>query len=150
MVTAKTQIKVLEACNVSKTFGGIKALDGVDLQVYASQVVAVVGENGAGKSTLGQIVLDGQQVVFANPKEAQDNGIGIIHQELNLIPHLSVAENAFLGREFLNALGLIDYKRMNRETARILEKLGLQIDPRVPVAGLRVGQQQIVEIARVL
>lgn len=162
MVAAKTETKVLEARNVSKTFGGIKALDGVDLEVYAGQVGAVVGENGAGKSTLmkilsgvyqdygGQIVLDGQQVVFANPKEAQDNGIGIIHQELNLIPHLSVAENAFLGREFRNALGLIDYKRMNSETAKILEKLGLQIDPKVPVAGLRVGQQQVVEIARVL
>ncbi len=162
MVAAKTKTKVLEALRVSKTFGGIKALDGVDLEVRAGQVGAVVGENGAGKSTLmnilsgvyqdygGRIVLDGRQVVFANPKEAQDNGIGIIHQELNLIPHLSVAENVFLGREFRSALGLIDYKRMNSETTEILEKLGLRIDPKVPVASLRVGQQQVVEIARVI
>jgi len=159
MVALKSDKPILEARSVSKAFGGIKALDGVDLEVYAGKVLAVVGENGAGKSTLmnilsgvyedydGQIILDGRQVAFANPREAQDNGIGIIHQELNLIPHLSVAENVFLGREFCSRLGLIDYRKMHGETARILKRLDLQIDPKIPVADLRVGQQQIVEIA---
>ena len=124
MAQSKTDNIILQAKSISKTFGGIKALDSVSLEIYQGQVNAIVGENGAGKSTLmkvltgiyqqydGQIILDGHKVTFANPKEAQNNGIAIIHQELNLIPYLSVAENVFLGREFINRFGLIDYKKM--------------------------------------
>ncbi|MHC4556093.1 MAG: sugar ABC transporter ATP-binding protein [Planctomycetota bacterium] len=162
MAQSKTDNIVLQAKNISKKFGGIKALDSVNLEVYKGQVNAIVGENGAGKSTLmkvltgiyqeydGQIILDGFKVTFANPKEAQKNGIAIIHQELNLIPYLSVAENVFLGREFVNRLGLIDYKKMYGETKKLLERLDLHINPRIQVSSLRIGQQQIVEIAHAL
>jgi len=153
---------VLQAKNISKRFGGIKALDNVSLDIYKGQVNAIVGENGAGKSTLmkvltgiyqdydGQIILDGHEVTFTNPKEAQNNGIAIIHQELNLIPYLSVTENVFLGREFINRLGLIDYKRMYSETKKLLERLDLHINPRIQVSSLKIGQQQIIEIAHAL
>jgi ribose transport system ATP-binding protein len=158
----KNNKAVLQAKSISKTFGGIKALDSVNFEVYKGQVNAIVGENGAGKSTLmkvltgihqdydGQIILDGRKVTFANPKEAQNNGIAIIHQELNLIPYLSVAENVFLGREFVNRLGLIDYKKMYGETKKLLERLDLHVNPRMKVSSLRIGQQQIVEIAHAL
>jgi ribose transport system ATP-binding protein len=153
---------VLQAKSISKAFGGIKALDGVSLDIHAGKVNAIVGENGAGKSTLmkilsgvhreyeGQIVLEGKPVTFAHPRQAQDNGIAIIHQELNLIPYLSVAENVFLGREFVGLTGLIDYRAMHRETTKLLERLDLHINPRVAVSSLRVGQQQVVEIAHAL
>jgi ribose transport system ATP-binding protein len=162
MTESKTNNIILQAKNISKTFGGIKALDDVSLDIYKGQVNAIVGENGAGKSTLmkvltgiyhdydGQIIQDEHKVTFANPKEAQENGIAIIHQELNLIPYLSVAENVFLGREFVNRLGLIDYKKMYGETKKLLERLDLNINPRVQVSSLRIGQQQIVEIAHAL
>ena len=153
---------ILQAKGIHKAFGGIKALDDVSVEINTARVNAIVGENGAGKSTLmkilsgvyqdyeGQILLDGEQVHFASPKDAQEQGIAIIHQEFNLIPYLSVAENIFLGREYVNRAGLIDYRRMNRETKDLLEKLDLQIDPRTTVSALRVGQQQIVEIAKAL
>lgn len=162
MALSKTDNVVLQARSISKAFGGIKALDGVSLEILAGKVNAIVGENGAGKSTLmkilsgvhreyeGQVVLDGKPVTFANPREAQDNGIAIIHQELNLIPYLSVAENVFLGREFVDRIGLIDYRAMHKETTKILERLDLHINPRIAVSGLRVGQQQVVEIAHAL
>lgn len=162
MAQPKTDNIILQAKSISKRFGGIKALDSVSLDIYKSQVNAIVGENGAGKSTLmkvltgiyheyeGQIILDGLKVAFANPKEAQNNGIAIIHQELNLIPYLSIAENVFLGREFINRLGLIDYKRMYSETKKLLERLDLHINPRIQVSSLKIGQQQIIEIAHAL
>ncbi len=152
----------LETRGIVKTFPGICALDNVDFRVYSGQLNALVGENGAGKSTLmkilagvykpdsGQILMDGKPVTLDNPRQAQAQGIAIIHQELNLIPYLSVAENIFLGCEFRNRLGLIDYRRMHRETTRILETLDLAIDPRISVSSLRIGQQQVVEIARAL
>jgi len=162
MAQSQTNNIVLKATSISKTFGGIKALDDVSLEIFAGKVNAIVGENGAGKSTLmkilsgvyqeyeGQIFLDGLQVSFANPKEAQNNGIAIIHQELNLIPYLSVAENVFLGREFTNRFGLIDYGKMHGETKKLLDRLDLHISPRTQVSSLRIGQQQIVEIAHAL
>jgi len=162
MALSKSENIVLQARGISKTFGGVKALDGVSLDILAGKVNAIVGENGAGKSTLmkilsgvhqeyeGQIVLDGQPVSFANPRQAQDNGIAIIHQEFNLIPHLSVAENVFLGREFVDRIGLINYRAMHRETTKILKRLDLHINPRIAVSNLRVGQQQVVEIAHAL
>lgn len=162
MTQARTDNIVLKAMGISKTFGGIKALDNVSLEIHAGKVNAIVGENGAGKSTLmkilagiyqeyqGRIFLDDQPAAFANPKEAQDNGIAIIHQELNLIPYLSVAENVFLGREFVNRFGLIDYKKMHAGTKKLLDRLDLHINPRTQVCDLRIGRQQIVEIAHAL
>lgn len=153
---------ILAAEGVTKRFGGIKALDDAHLEAHAGQVTAVVGENGAGKSTLmkvvagvyqdyeGRIFLDGREAAFADPKQAQEHGVAIIHQELNLIPNLSIAENLFLGREFVDRLGLMDDRRMRRETAAFLHRLDLHVDPRTIVSELRVGQQQVVEIARAL
>jgi ABC-type sugar transport system ATPase subunit len=130
--------------------------------VRCGRLNALLGENGAGKSTLmnvlagvfpadaGEIVLEGKRVVFRNPRDAQHAGISIIFQELNLIPQLSIAENIFLGREPLNALGLVDFGKMNREAGSILDGLALPVDPHTPVAELRVGAQQVVEIAKAL
>lgn len=162
MVPVEQNEVVLAALGVSKSFGGVQALDQAHIRVLSGQVHAVVGENGAGKSTLmkilagvhrdyeGRVLLSGQEVTFANPREAQAAGVAIIHQELNLIPQLSIAENVFLGREFLNALGLIDFKKMHDETRVLLDDLDLRIDPHRSVSELRVGQQQIVEIAKAL
>ena len=162
MILPRESETVLQARQVTKTFPGVKALDRVDFQVHRGKVNALAGENGAGKSTLmkvlsgvypqyeGKIFLQGREVTFSSPREAQNEGIAIIHQELNLIPYLSVAENIFLGREFVNRIGLIDYKRMYSETEKVLDKLNVQIDPKDSVCDLRVGQQQIVEIAKAL
>jgi ribose transport system ATP-binding protein len=153
---------VLEARGITKSFPGVLALCDVDFSIFAGKVNVLVGENGAGKSTLmnvlsgvyapdaGTIRLAGREVSFDDTREAQRHGIAIIHQELNLVPYLSVAENIFLGREFQTPLGLIDYRRTNSQAAGLLQQLQLPIDPRTPVASLRVGQQQVVEIAKAL
>jgi len=153
---------VLYARRISKSFPGVKALDEVSITVRRGRLNALLGENGAGKSTLmnilagvfppddGEILLDGLDVRFKTPHEAQEAGIAIIFQELNLIPHLSVTENIFLGREPLSRLGLVDYRRMNRDAANLLDQLELAVDPRTPVARLRVGAQQVVEIAKAI
>jgi ABC-type sugar transport system ATPase subunit len=153
---------LLQAVGISKAFPGVKALDEVSLTVRQGRLNALLGENGAGKSTLmnilagvfppdaGQILLEGKPVRFASPCEAQAAGISIIFQELNLIPDLSIAENIFIGREPLNRLGLVDYPRMNREAQALLQDLDLDADPRTPVARLRVGAQQVVEIAKAM
>lgn len=153
---------VIEVRGVSKEFSGIYALTDVDLNIYAGRVNAIVGENGAGKSTLmkiisgvytdysGEVFYMGDPVRFSGPKEAQDRGVTIIHQELNLIPEMSVAENLFLGREPLTPVGLIDYELMNKTARELLERLHLNVSPSIPVYRLRTGQQQLVEIARAL
>ena len=153
---------VLEATGITKSFPGVKALQGVALGVRRGRLHALLGENGAGKSTLmnilagvlppdtGEIRLEGRPVRFRSPREARDAGISIIFQELNQIPDLSVAENIFLGREPVNAAGLIDFDRMHRDTAALLAGLGLDVDPRRAVGTLRVGEQQLVEIAKAL
>ncbi|MHC4406031.1 MAG: sugar ABC transporter ATP-binding protein [Planctomycetota bacterium] len=162
MIDSPPQTPILEARGISKSFPGVQALREVDFSVYAGQVNALVGENGAGKSTLmnvlagvcaadaGTVRLAGNEVAFSNAWQARRQGIAVVHQELNLIPHMSIAENIFLGREFQTPLGLINYRRMNREAARLLDQLELDVDPRTPVARLRVGQQQVVEIAKAL
>ncbi len=151
---------VLAARGISKSFPGVRALDDVEITVRRGMLTALLGENGAGKSTLmnilagvfppdeGTIVLEGQPVQFRNPREAQDAGISTIFQELNLIAELSVAENIFLGREPLSRLGLIDYRTLIRDTEEVLAELELPVDPRTAVGLLRVGEQQVVEIAK--
>ncbi len=153
---------VLEARAIVKRFPGVLALDRVDLQIHAGEVHGLIGENGAGKSTLmhilagaqqpddGQILLDGRPVAFADTREALDARISIVYQELNLIPYLTVADNVFLGRELRSATGLINSKQQNRRCAKLLDQLDPSIDPRAEVNALRVGQQQIVEVAKAL
>jgi ribose transport system ATP-binding protein len=152
----------LQMKEISKAFAGVQALDRVSLQVSSGEVLALLGENGAGKSTLmkilcgaydktsGTILYEGKPLEIRNPRDAQKSGISIIHQELNLIPTLTIAENIFLGREPLTRTGRIDSKRMNREAGSLLAKLNVDLSPRRPVAGLSIGLQQMVEIAKVL
>src|SRR6185295_4045197 len=116
---------MLAAKNISKRFSGVVALANINLELYPGKVNAIIGENGAGKSTLmkifsgvhtqyeGEITFNNQRVQFSNTKEAEQTGIAIIHQELNLVPYLSVAENIFLGREISNAFGSLDERQMN-------------------------------------
>jgi ribose transport system ATP-binding protein len=151
---------LLEARGITKTFPGVRALADARITVRRGRLNALLGENGAGKSTLmnilagvfppdaGEILLGGQPVRFTNTRAAQQAGISIIFQELNLVPHLSIAENIFLGREPRNAVGWLDYARMNRDAAALLAELELDADPRTPVARLRLGAQQVVEIAK--
>ncbi len=153
---------VLAASGIVKAFPGVRALDGVSLRARRGRLLALLGENGAGKSTLmnilagvlrpdaGTIVLDGREVRFASPRDAQRQGIGMIFQELNLVPQLSVAENIFLGREPLTRSGLIDYARLHADTRALLARVDLDVAPETPVSRLRVAQQQVVEIAKAL
>jgi ABC-type sugar transport system ATPase subunit len=153
---------LLKGRGIAKSFPGVRALDDVQITVRRGRLNALLGENGAGKSTLmnilagvlppdaGEILIDRQPQVFQNPREAQEAGVAIIHQELNLLPELSVAENVFLGREPRTRLGLIDYAAMHRDTAALLAQLDLAVDPRTPVRRLRLGAQQVVEIAKAL
>lgn len=152
---------VLQARDIVKTYGGTRALKGVNFEIHRGEVTTLFGENGAGKSTLmkilsgveqptsGQIVLDGEPVAFATPTEARDHGIAIIHQELSLAPNLSVRDNIFLGREITKGGG-VDFAEEARQTAALLAEMRLEVDPSTMVGDLRVGQQQIVEIARAL
>ncbi|MFG1889017.1 sugar ABC transporter ATP-binding protein [Micromonospora sp. NPDC049051] len=147
---------------IAKRFGGVHALRGVDLTLRAGEVHALLGENGAGKSTLinilsgvvtdyeGQISVGGEPVRFTGPAAAQAAGIATIHQELDLVPALSVAENLVLGREPRTRLRTLDRRAMTRTAHDWLGPLGARIDPRRPVGSLRVGEQQLVEIAKAL
>ncbi|MDN6303209.1 MAG: sugar ABC transporter ATP-binding protein [Brachybacterium sp.] len=152
---------VLQAREIVKTYGGTRALKGVNFDIHRGTVTTLFGENGAGKSTLmkilsgveqptsGRIILDGEPVSFATTNDARDHGIAIIHQELSLAPNLSVRDNIFLGREITRGGG-VDYAEETRQTRALLEEMRLDVDPATPVGDLRVGQQQIVEIARAL
>ena len=153
---------VLSARGISKSFPGVRALDDVGIELRRGRLTALLGENGAGKSTLmnvlagvfppddGRIVVRGEAVRFNGVRDAQARGIAMIFQELNLVPDLTVAENIYIGREPTNRLGLIDYRAMNRRAAELLEELDLPIAPTTPVGRLRVGQQQVVEIAKAM
>ncbi|MER7202288.1 sugar ABC transporter ATP-binding protein [Streptomyces sp. CB01635] len=152
--------EVLTVRGLSKSFPGVRALDGVDLTLHAGEVHALIGENGAGKSTLikvltgvyrpdaGDITFQGRPVSFATPLEAQSAGISTIYQEVNLIPLLSVARNLFLGREPRNRFGLLDFGRMHRDAAQTLRAYGVRVDVRQPLRTLGVGAQQMVALAR--
>lgn len=153
---------LLQLTGIDKAFPGVKALSGAALSVYPGRVMALVGENGAGKSTMmkvltgiyskdaGSVRFLGKEVAFHGPKASQDAGIGIIHQELNLIPQLTIAENIFLGREFVNRFGRIDWKRMYAEADKLLQRLNLRYSSHRLVGELSIGDQQMVEIAKVL
>ena len=160
--TGQPRPKVLTATAVSKNFGGVSALRDVNFDLNAGEIHALMGENGAGKSTLmkilsgvyseydGTIAVDGKPARFAGVRDAEAAGIAIIHQELNLVPQLSVADNIFLGRERLIA-GLVIDRKASREAARShLQRLGIELDPDALVGSLRVGEQQLVEIAKAL
>lgn len=148
---------------IDKAFPGVQALSGCRFELLAGEVHALVGENGAGKSTLmkiltgvhrkdaGRIVYKGRDVDIPHPRAAWELGIGIIHQELNLIPHLSVAQNIFIGREPRRRLPfLLDEKELNRRTQSLLASIHLDVDPRTRVADLTIAKQQLVEIAKAL
>ncbi|SFN74823.1 monosaccharide ABC transporter ATP-binding protein, CUT2 family [Bradyrhizobium sp. Ghvi] len=153
---------VLSAERVSKSFAGVNALHEVDFDLRHGEVHALMGENGAGKSTLmkilagvhtsydGTILVEGHPAAFTGVRDAEEAGVAIIHQELNLVPELSVADNIFLGREPLIGGVLIDRRRMARTAERLLARLGVAIAPETRIAGLRVGEQQLVEIAKAL
>lgn len=154
---------LLEMKGISKSFPGVKVLEQVDFTLHRGEVHALMGENGAGKSTLmkilggiytkdsGSTTVNGNVYDIASPSMAQNLGIVIIHQELNMVPHLTVMENIFLGREFTYGKSkLINWRRMRQESHRYLSQLGLNIDPGTLVNELSVGQQQMVEIAKAL
>ena len=152
---------VLAARNVAKSYGQIHALKGVNFDIHRGQVTTLFGENGAGKSTLmkvlsgviqptsGEILLDGLPVSFENSTDARNRGISIIHQELSLAPNLSVRDNVFMGREITGPTG-VDFAGEDAQVRRLMAELEEDIDPGTPVEDLRLGQQQIVEIARAL
>lgn len=153
---------VLEAVNIAKTYGVTRALKGVNFKVRRGKVTVLFGENGAGKSTLmkilsgveqptgGQLILDGEPVNLASTSDAVERGISIIHQELNLCANLSVRDNIFIGREIRTRTGGIDYGQEREITRQLMDRLEEPIRPSTLVADLRVGQQQIIEIARAL
>jgi putative multiple sugar transport system ATP-binding protein len=155
---------ILEMRSITKTFPGVKALENVNLDVIRGEIHAICGENGAGKSTLmkvlsgvyptgsydGEIVYDGQPAHLANIRDSEHVGIVIIHQELALVPYLSIAENLFLGNERRGRGGLIDWNLANADAAKLLAEVGLDEMPVTPVGQLGVGKQQLVEIAKAL
>lgn len=152
---------ILTMKDIDKSFPGVHALDHVNFEVRKGEVHALMGENGAGKSTLmkvltgiytkdsGSIVFEGKEVEFHNTREAQDAGIVIVHQELNMLGHLTVAQNIFIGREFKKGIR-IDDKKMNEEAAKLFKRLHIDIDPTETMGNLTVGKQQMCEIAKAI
>ena len=152
---------ILTMKGIDKSFPGVHALDHVDLEVRRGEVHALMGENGAGKSTLmkvltgiyskdaGTITYEGKEVEFHNPREAQEAGIVIVHQELNMMNHLTVAQNIFIGREYMKGF-LIDDARMNLEARKLFDQLGIDINPAEKMGNLTVGKQQMCEIAKAI
>ena len=161
-MSAGSDMPLLEMVGISKSFGGVQALRDVDFALRAGEIHGLVGENGAGKSTLMKIIagvhhdfqgtmrLDGKDVRFRSARDALDAGVGMVHQELSIVPDLTVAENVFLGAQPVTRLGVVDWKRMVREAREHLAGLGIEVDPRTRIGALPIGQQQLIEIARVL
>ena len=156
---------VLKMEHIVKEFPGVRALDNVNFEARSGELLAVMGENGAGKSTLmkvlsgvwpyptyqGEIFIKGEKKRFYNTREAEESGVAIIYQELNLIPELTIAENIFLDRQPTNSLGVIDWRKLNSDTQTILDELGIRdFKPTDQVKSVTVGKQQMVEIAKAL
>ncbi|HEX4225957.1 MAG TPA: sugar ABC transporter ATP-binding protein [Pseudonocardiaceae bacterium] len=162
MTTTANTAPLLRMSAITKSFGSVRVLDGVELTVPHGEVHGLLGENGAGKSTLlnilngvvqrdgGTVEIDAVPVAFSTPKQAQDSGLALIHQELSLLPQLSVAENVLLGRMPLRSKYFVDWRACNKQAADILDRLGLDIDPRTLVGRLGTAEQEVVEIAKAL
>ncbi len=164
MTTAPDIAPFLEARQITVDFPGVRALDGVSFSVRNGEIHALVGENGAGKSTLikvlagiqpagsyaGELVLEGRPVRFGSPRESAAAGIAVIHQELSLIPHLSAAENIFLGAEPRRAGFIVDFGAIQQNAERILRRLNATLDVAAPVSTFGIAAQQMVEIARAI
>lgn len=161
MTVNEKEAYVLEMSGIEKKFPGVKALDGVNLQLKAGEIHSILGENGAGKSTLikvlggihqkdgGQIFVNGKEVEINSVQDAQALGISIIHQELVLVPDLTIAENVFLGREPKKGLG-VDRNKMNADTEALLKRFNLDLDPTAKVGSLTIASQQMVEIIKAI
>ena len=153
--------KLLEMKHISKSFGPVQALNDVSLDLYEGEVLALMGENGAGKSTLmnilsgslqptsGEIYLNNNKVVMSDPVKAREMGIAKIHQELQIVPELNVAENIFLGRWAKKGPG-VDFRSMMQESQKYLDMLEIKAKPGTKLKDLRIGDQQLVEIAKAL
>ncbi|HKV41790.1 MAG TPA: ATP-binding cassette domain-containing protein [Blastocatellia bacterium] len=162
-MSTTTRAPVLEMRNITKSFPGVRALDGVSFDLFAGETHALVGENGAGKSTLmkvlggvypfpsyqGDILIDGEVRRFHNVRQAEQAGVAVIYQELSLIQELSAGENIFLGRA-PSRRGVIRWEELYSRAQVLLDELNLKLDPRTPVSRLGIGQQQLVEIAKAL
>ncbi|MDR5815927.1 MULTISPECIES: sugar ABC transporter ATP-binding protein [unclassified Caballeronia] len=152
---------LLSARDIVKSYGGVHALKGVNFEIHRGKVTTLFGENGAGKSTLmkilsgvekptsGEIELDGASVAFTSSTDARNHGISIIHQELSLAPNLSVRDNIFMGREIRTRTG-VNFAEEARQTRELMQELEEDVDPMTLIRDLRLGQQQVVEIARAL
>ncbi len=152
----------IEMRGIDKSFGGNAVLKSAGFLLDHGEIHALMGENGAGKSTLmkiltgvytrdtGTVIVDGQEVCYKNPQEAEKAGIVFIHQELNVLFDLTVEENMFLGKEIKKGFGVCDKKAMRQEVKKILDRLGVNIDPGQRMNELSVGQQQMIEIAKAL
>src|SRR5215471_16480395 len=153
---------ILDLQGITKAFGGVEALRAVDFALSAGEIHGLVGENGAGKSTLmkiiagvhadfsGRFILDGRERRFRSVRDAHAAGIAMVHQELSVAPDLSVAENVFLGNQPTNRLGFVQWRRMAREAGEQLARFGINVNPMSRLGDLPIGQQQLIEIARVL
>ncbi|MGF1909236.1 ribose ABC transporter ATP-binding protein RbsA [Vibrio kasasachensis] len=153
---------ILQLNEIEKAFPGVKALDQASLNVYPGRVMALLGENGAGKSTLmkvltgihaldaGSIQYQNKPISFKGPRDSQQAGISIIHQELNLIPELTIAENIFIGREFTSSFGRIQWSKMHDEADKLLKRLNIKHSSKKLLGELSLGEQQMVEIAKAL
>jgi ribose transport system ATP-binding protein len=162
MPQAGSPLPILELNQISKSFGGVEALRGVDFALSAGEIHGLVGENGAGKSTLmkiiagvhpefsGHFTLDGRETRFRSTRDAHAAGIAMVHQELSVAPDLTVAENVFFGTQPTNRLGLVQWRRMAREAGEQLARFGIDVDPMSRLGDLPIGLQQLIEIARVL
>ncbi len=158
------QAVALEMRGIDKSFAGNRVLEGVDITARAGEVLALVGENGAGKSTLmkilsgvhqpdgGEILMSGERVRFSGPADALSSGVAMIYQELSLAPHLTVAENIFLGREPMVApgLGIINHRELNEQARKLLDEYGFRIDPKARLGRLSAADRQLVEITRAI
>ncbi len=161
-MTLADQPNVLEMTGIGKTFGGVVALRDVDFTLQAGEIHGLVGENGAGKSTLMKIIagvhsehagtmrVNGRKVTFRSASDALAAGIGMVHQELSVVPELTVAENVFLGVQPLNRAGLVNWSEMFREARAQLSRLGIEVDVRATMGSLPLGVQQLIELGRVL